>query len=122
MWAAYQGDAISVDILLKHGASIEAVDNAQMTPLHWAAVKGSKMCIQHLVEAGAELHAREAQGKTARDMAEELKGLAPWDKALEDAGMPDGRPAVAKLSEVCSGLDCCHASQESGASCRRQAE
>ena len=86
MWAAYQGDAISVDIFLKHGASIEAVDNAQMTPLHWAAVKGSKMCIQHLVEAGAELHAREAQGKTARDMAEELKGLAPWDKALEDAG------------------------------------
>jgi palmitoyltransferase len=100
MWAAYQGDAISVDILLKSGASISAVDHAQMTPLHWAAVKGSKMCIQHLVEAGADIHAREAQGKTPRDMAEELKGIAPWEKGLEDGGMPDGRPAVPRLSEV----------------------
>lgn len=100
MWAAYQGDAISVDLLLKHGAAVDTVDNALMTPLHWAAVKGSKMCIQHLVEAGADIHSREAQGKTPRDMAEELKGLIPWDKGLEDGGMPDGRVAMARLGEV----------------------
>jgi hypothetical protein len=46
-----------------------------MTPLHWAAVKGSKACIKHLIEAGADLNAKEGQGKTPRDMAEELKGV-----------------------------------------------
>lgn len=101
MWAAYQGDAISVDILLKHGAGIDTVDNAGMTPLHWAAVKGSKMCIRHLVEAGADIHVKEQQGKTPRDMAEELKGIAPWERALEEAGYhADGRVRIAKLSEV----------------------
>lgn len=101
MWAAYQGDAISTDILLKHGASITATDNAGMTPLHWAAVKGSKMCIRHLVEAGSNMDAKESQGKTPRDMAEELKGIAPYEKALEEAGRrPDGRERIPRMSEV----------------------
>lgn len=90
MWAAYQGDAISVDLLIRHGASTSATDNAGMTPLHWAAVKGSKACIQHLAAAGADLEAKEEQGKTPRDMAEELKGSVPFAKALEGAGTAPG--------------------------------
>jgi ankyrin repeat protein len=42
MWAAYQGDALSVELLLKHGASISVRDNAGLTPLHWAVVRGNK--------------------------------------------------------------------------------
>lgn len=95
------GDAISVDLLLRHGASIHATDNSGLTPLHWAAVKGSRACIRYLLEAGSDLDVKEAQGKTARDMAEELKGLAPFQKALEEAGYhADGRRRYAKLSEV----------------------
>jgi hypothetical protein len=90
MWAAYQGDALSVDLLIRHGASIVATDNAGMTPLHWAAVKGSKACIQYLAAAGADLGAKEEQGKTPQDMAEELKGLAPFTRALEGAGTAQG--------------------------------
>jgi ankyrin repeat protein len=116
MWAAYQGgwvccvarprlmaqgDAISVDLLLRHGASVATADNAGMTPLHWAAVKGSKACIKHIVAAGADLEAKEEQGKTAKDMAEELKGLAPFNKGLEEAGFSSlGTKRLGKLSEV----------------------
>ena len=72
-----------------------------MTPIHWAAVKGSKPCIRHLVEAGADLYAKEEQGKSARDMAEELKGLVPYSRALEEAGYSvDGARAMSRLSEV----------------------
>jgi palmitoyltransferase len=119
MWAAYQGesdtsfgpecseltegDAISVDLLLRHGASTSARDNSQMTPLHWAAVKGSAACIRHLLDHGADLDAREASGKSPRDMAEELKGSVPFNKGLTDAGYSTtGLKKYGRLSEVSS--------------------
>jgi ankyrin repeat protein len=72
-----------------------------MTPLHWAAVKGSKASIKHLIEAGADLNAKESQGKTPRDMAEELKGLAPFVKGLEEAGFTSlGAPRLSRFGEV----------------------
>lgn len=72
-----------------------------MTPLHWAAVKGSRACIRHLIQAGADLDVKEDQGKTARDMAEELKGLVPFVKGLEEAGYSSlGVPQLGRFSEV----------------------
>lgn len=85
MWAAYQGDGISTDLLLKAGASVASRDYAGLTPLHWAVVKGSPACIKHLVEAGADMNIKEEQGKTPRDMADELKSTVPLTKALEQA-------------------------------------
>lgn len=70
-------------------------------------MKGSKPCIRHLVEAGSDLYLKEEQGKTARDMAEELKGLVPYSRALEEAGYSvDGMKVINRLSDVgplCSG-------------------
>lgn len=101
MWAAYQGDAISVDMLLRHGASVVARDNAGLTPLHWAVVKGNKTCIKRLIENGSDLEARDELDKTPRDMAEELKGEVPYQKGLEEAGYTDdGVRRGGKLSEV----------------------
>ena len=72
-----------------------------MTPLHWAAVKGNRVAIRHLIEAGADLDAKEESGKTPRDMAEELKGPAPFQKALEEAGyMSSGLKRIPRLSPV----------------------
>lgn len=87
MWAAYQGDAISVELLLSHGASLRAQDHLGLSPLHWAVVKGNRLCIRQLIEAGADLGLRQKEGKTPRDMAIELKSLASLEKALEDVGM-----------------------------------
>ncbi|GHJ88235.1 hypothetical protein NliqN6_4637 [Naganishia liquefaciens] len=86
MWAAWQGDAISIDLLLRAGADPCATDSAQLTPLHWAAIKASRPCVTRLVAAGADLSARDEAGKTARDMADELKILEPYRAGLQDAG------------------------------------
>ncbi|CDZ96517.1 palmitoyltransferase akr1 [Phaffia rhodozyma] len=86
MWAAYQGDAISVDLLLRHSASPLTKDNNGLSPLHWAVVKGNKVCIKRLVEAGADVDAKDEQGKTPRDMAVELKSIGAWKVGLEEAG------------------------------------
>ncbi|KAE8259258.1 hypothetical protein A4X13_0g1138 [Tilletia indica] len=92
MWAAYQGDGISIDILLKLGANINRHDHAGLTPLHWAVVKGNRLCIRKLAQAGADLWAKEREGKTARDMAVELKSIVAYRAALADAGFEaDGR-------------------------------
>ena len=41
MWAAYQGDALSVDILLRWGADVKKRDKDGLTALHWAVVRGA---------------------------------------------------------------------------------
>ena len=40
MWAAYQGDALSVDVFLRWGADVKLKDNLGLTALHWAVVRG----------------------------------------------------------------------------------
>ena len=103
MWAAYQGDALSVDLLLKHGADPNTRDDSELTPLHWAVVKGNRNCIRKLVEKGADLSAKTSDGKTPKDMAGELKSLGAWKRALEEGGMnEDGIKHQNPLNEVCA--------------------
>ncbi|KAI0297046.1 DHHC palmitoyltransferase-domain-containing protein [Multifurca ochricompacta] len=100
MWAAYQGDALSVELLLKHGANPNTRDDAGLAPLHWAVVRGNKVCIRRLFEKGAEIHAKDNEGRTARDMAVELKSLGAWKRALEEGGFSeDGTKRKKPLSE-----------------------
>jgi ankyrin repeat protein len=40
MWAAYQGDALSVDVFLRWGADVKRRDNMGLSALHWAVVRG----------------------------------------------------------------------------------
>lgn len=101
MWACYQGDAISSEILLKHSASISARDASGMTPLHWAIVRGNRFCIMLLIERGADLHAKDDSGKTPHDLAVELKSVEAYKAALEDAGYTDvGSRKVPLLNDV----------------------
>jgi palmitoyltransferase ZDHHC13/17 len=41
MWAAYQGDALSVDVFLRWGAEVKRRDSLGLTALHWAIVRGN---------------------------------------------------------------------------------
>ncbi|THU76599.1 hypothetical protein K435DRAFT_704511 [Dendrothele bispora CBS 962.96] len=41
MWAAYQGHALSVDLLLCLGTKPNTEDDAALTPLHWAVVRAN---------------------------------------------------------------------------------
>lgn len=101
MWAAYQGDALSVDLLLKHGASVTIRDAAGLTPLHWAVVRGNRFCIKRLLEAGAAVNVKDDAGKTPRDMAIELKSVGAFKKALDEAGFTeDGAPKPKFMTDV----------------------
>ncbi|KAG0306309.1 palmitoyltransferase akr1 [Dissophora globulifera] len=92
MWAAYQGDGLSVDILLKYGARVDLKDREGFTPLHWAVVKGNRDCLAKILKAGADVYAGDKSGKTPVDMIKELKGTAIWEKALSDAKLAsDGK-------------------------------
>ncbi|KAA1081644.1 palmitoyltransferase akr1 [Puccinia graminis f. sp. tritici] len=86
-WASYQGDSLSVDLLLSHRASVSARDLNGMTPLHWAVVKGNSTCIRQIVLAGADVLARTIEGKTPQEMAVELKSTFAWSRGLSEAGM-----------------------------------
>ncbi|MBW0475374.1 hypothetical protein O181_015089 [Austropuccinia psidii MF-1] len=95
-WACYQGDSLSVDLLLARRASLSITDLSGMTPLHWAVVKGNANCIKQLVIAGANLMARTIDGKTPQDVAQELKSTAAWCRGLGEAGF-DSNGMRAKL-------------------------
>lgn len=76
-------------------------DGSGLTPLHWAVVKGNKVSLRRLIEAGADLDAKDDAGKTSRDMARELKSDAAFQRALEEAGRwADGRLKGRRFDEV----------------------
>jgi palmitoyltransferase ZDHHC13/17 len=86
MWAAYKGYPGCVDLFLRWGADVHATDKTNFTALHWALVKGSPGCIQKLIEYGADRFVKTATGKTPATMAEEMKTVHAWRKALIDSG------------------------------------
>lgn len=105
MWAAFQGDALSVDVLLKYGARLDTVDDDGLTPLHWAVVNGSALCVQRLVAAGSRLDTRECAGKTPRELAYELgtalafrQGMA--NNRLDEWGAPKAHCVPPALKEA----------------------
>lgn len=98
MWAAFQGDTLSVDLLLKYNARLDTRDHDGLTPLHWAVVHGSTMCIQHLVSAGSDLNAREREGKTPRELAYELGTAQAFRLAMARTQRDEmGAPLPARL-------------------------
>lgn len=92
MWAAYKGFPPCIDILLRFGADVHAVDDTGFTALHWALVKGNYMCIQKLVEHGSDRFARskpvedQSEGDTPSMTAAKMKSDRQWHKALIDSG------------------------------------
>jgi ankyrin repeat protein len=58
MWASYNGQADTARVLVKHGASLEAVDREDgMTALLWASYEGHADTVRVLVEHRASLEA-----------------------------------------------------------------
>jgi ankyrin repeat protein len=64
--AARNGNAKQVEELLNKGVNVNAQDKwfANLTPLHWAARRGDKGLSTLLLERGANIEARDFNGKT----------------------------------------------------------
>lgn len=95
MWAAYKGFGACVDVLLRWGADVHAVDDMGFTALHWALVKGNYMCIQKLVEYGSDRSAKskppegDTEGDTPAMTAVKMKSERQWHRALVDSGFDE---------------------------------
>lgn len=51
--------------LIEAHAVVDSSCHEEMAPLSWAAIRGSKACVQLLIDAGAHLNATDKAGRTA---------------------------------------------------------
>ncbi|WFD31624.1 protein S-acyltransferase [Malassezia sp. CBS 17886] len=98
MWAAFQGDAISVDLLLKHGADVHTKDEAGLTPLHWAVVRGNQLCVRRVMAAGADLDAKTHEGKSPQELSKEMHSFTAYEGALRELHRDErGKPSPPRI-------------------------
>nr|XP_024395266.1 ADP-ribosylation factor GTPase-activating protein AGD3-like isoform X2 [Physcomitrium patens] len=65
------GDLSLVELLLQHGAQIEATDSLGRTPLHHCVLKGKNLCAKLLLTRGSKPRAPDITGKTPLEIAVE---------------------------------------------------
>ena len=85
MWAAGHSNDVpepealaTLDLLLARGAALDLADNRGRTALMTAAAQGHAGLVARLQEAGADASRRDADGKTARDLAADGKTRAAF--------------------------------------------
>ena len=81
---AAAGDAADLSALLPHGAG--ALNNWDETPLHLAAENGHPECCRLLLEAGADVNARDKDGATVLVYAVSKNRTTEAAKILINAG------------------------------------
>ncbi|XP_075437904.1 ankyrin repeat domain-containing protein 53 [Ascaphus truei] len=56
--------------LIDHGSDVNVRSNSKVTPLHQASSEGLQDCVVTLVEAGADVHAKDSQGQKPIDLCQ----------------------------------------------------
>lgn len=74
----------SIDLLLKAGGDINAVDSKGQTALHGAAQKGWDQIVQYLADHGAKLDVKDKKGLTPLDAALGREGGLGFDNSTGD--------------------------------------
>jgi len=107
MHAAYLGTIETVRALLDAGASVKAVNYRNATALHWAVSDAAKLKL--LIEWGANVDAKSADGRTALHLAAMHPDGAARVALLLDAGAnPNAKNLVGAtplMAAVVSGLE-----------------
>ncbi|PHH72912.1 hypothetical protein CDD80_4178 [Ophiocordyceps camponoti-rufipedis] len=68
----YKMGPLIIDLLIRHGADVNARNRAGETALHVAVRHGRKLAIRSLVRHGASVHARDARGRSLLDVADAI--------------------------------------------------
>ncbi|CAN3499521.1 palmitoyltransferase Akr1p [Diutina catenulata] len=85
-WAAYQGDILTVNALLKFGADVSKCDNQLFLPLHWAFMRGQRNVLSKLSEAGSNIFAKNNAGKDSFAVAADMNCTKTWLQVLKESG------------------------------------
>ncbi len=85
-YAAVGADAGLIDVLVGHGARLEAVNAAGKTPLHLAAENDRREAVAELLKKGAGLGSKDAQDRTALILCARERGQAATGRLLIEAG------------------------------------
>jgi ankyrin repeat protein len=80
--AVESGSIPLLDLLLSHGATPDAVEFLEATPLDSAAARGNREMVRKLLAAGADRNRKTKDGKTAADLARQY-GHADLAEELE---------------------------------------
>ena len=100
LWASYQGDSLTVALLLKFSANINLQDTGGFTALHWGVVKGQLHVIKYLIRAGGDFFQKTNDQKDCFTISNELNTTFPLKKALRSCGFCDtGYPIFKLFSE-----------------------
>ncbi|SCU80849.1 LAMI_0B03928g1_1 [Lachancea mirantina] len=87
LWAAYQGDSLSVKALLDFKADSKICDDSGFSPLHWGTVKGQSMVLQLLMGNGDDVFQKTGDGKDCFTISRELSTVASLEDAMFACGM-----------------------------------
>ncbi|CCF59466.1 hypothetical protein KAFR_0H00570 [Kazachstania africana CBS 2517] len=94
LWASYQGDSLTVSMLLKFGANYKLTDETGFTPLHWGVVKGQPHVLKYLIKEGADFFQKTNDGKDCFTIAKEMNTQYSFNDALAHSGYNlDGYPS-----------------------------
>jgi len=85
----------TIKALVAAGADVNLADWDEKTPLHFAAANGFGEVVKALVDSKADLEAKDANGKTAYDLANDVKEeeIANFLKACASGKIPAKAPA-----------------------------
>ena len=75
-YACKYGHAGLAQVLLDHGAKVDAIDGNGMTPLFYACSQGHTKAARLLLECGAKVDAQDPQSRTPLYL-ESIAGLVP---------------------------------------------
>ena len=96
--ATLRGKTMAVKALLKSGAEVDVrYPGTEMTPLHWAAASGYPDVVEVLLNAGANVNARDFAGRTPLHCANTLDNDS-MAGLLEM--VPQSKEAFEKVTEV----------------------
>lgn len=87
LWAAYQGDSLTVKLLLKFGANAKCLDDTGFSALHWGTVKGEPHVLKYLIrDGGADFFQKTNDGKNCFAIARELNNSKALNESLLHCG------------------------------------
>ncbi|CAH6719361.1 palmitoyltransferase Akr1p [[Candida] jaroonii] len=85
-WACYQGDVLSVKLLIKFGANVNKSDESSFLPIHWAFTRAYKPILKYLINENTDLFHKNNMGKDTFGVSKDMDCYKLWIQSLNECG------------------------------------